>query len=81
MTPDVETASEHLTPMEEQTANAVELDFQTLFDRWSERGFPRDVVVPVALVVAVDAAKRAGISFDSAVETLKLIWFGANEPS
>lgn len=74
-------APDRLTPTEEATANAIEADFQTLFERWSERGFPRDVVVPMALIVAVDAAKRSGVSFESAVATLKLIWHGASEPS
>ena len=83
MTPEVsvETPSDMLTPTEEATANAIEQDFAKLFDRWTERGFPRNVVVPMALIVAVDAAKRSGVSFESAVETLKLIWHGANEPS
>lgn len=74
-------APDLLTPTEEATANAIEADFKTLFDRWSDRGFPRDVVVPMAFLVAVDAAKRSGVSFESAVETLKLIWHGPNEPS
>jgi hypothetical protein len=73
--------NDRLSPTEEATANAIEQDFAGLFDRWSERGFPRNVVVPMALIVAVDAAKRSGVSFESAVETLKLIWHGANEPS
>lgn len=77
----VEPAPDRLTPTEEATANAVEADFQALFDRWSDRGFPRNVTVPMALIVAVDAAKRAGVSFESAVETLKMIWFGSKEPS
>lgn len=72
---------DHLTPTEEATANAIEQDFAGLFDRWTERGFPRNVVVPMALIVAVDAAKRSGVSFESAVETLKMIWYGSNEPS
>lgn len=82
MTPEVsvETSSDTLTPTEEATANAIEQDFASLFERWTERGFPRDVVVPMALIIAVDAAKRSGISFESAVDTLKMIWFGANEP-
>jgi hypothetical protein len=73
-------APDRLTPTEEATANAIEADFAKLFDRWSERGFPRNVVVPMALIVAVDAAKRNGVSFEKAVETLQLIWHG-NEPS
>lgn len=83
MTPEVivETSADTLTPTEEATANAIEQDFASLFERWTERGFPRDVVVPMALLVAVDAAKRNGVSFESAVETLKLIWHGPNEPS
>ena len=85
MSPEVTTETtpvpDHLTPIEETTANAVETEFEALFDRWSERGFPRNVVAPMALIIAVDAAKRSGISFESAVETLKLIWHGANEPS
>lgn len=83
MTPEVpvETPSDTLTPTEEATANAIEQDFASLFERWTERGFPRNVVVPMALLVAVDAAKRNGVSFESAVETLKMIWFGAHEPS
>ena len=72
--------SDHLTPTEEATVNAIEADFQKLFDRWLDRGFPRNVVVPMAFLVAVDAAKRAGVSFDSAAETLQLIWHG-REPS
>ena len=74
-------APDRFSPTEEATANAIEQDFAGLFARWSERGFPRDVVVPMAFIVAVDAAKRSGVSFESAVETLKLIWHGANEPS
>lgn len=75
----VETPPAHkLTPTEEATANAIEADFATLFDRWSDRGFPRNVVVPMAFIVAVDAAKRAGVSFESAVETMQLIWHGRN---
>lgn len=75
----VETPTPHkLTATEEATANAIEADFATLFDRWSDRGFPRDVVVPMAFIVAVDAAKRAGVSFESAVETMQLIWHGRN---
>jgi hypothetical protein len=82
MTPEVEVpVPDHLTPTEEATANAVEAEFEALFDRWGERGFPRSVVVPMALIVAVDAAKKSGVSFESAVETLKMIWHGANEPS
>ena len=77
----VETSADTLTPTEEATANAIEQDFASLFERWTERGFPRDVVVPMALLVAVDAAKRNGVSFESAVETLKMIWHGAGEPS
>lgn len=73
-------AAERLSPTEEATANAIEADFKTLFDRWSDRGFPRNVVVPMAFIVAVDAAKRSGVSFESAVETLQLIWHG-KEPS
>lgn len=76
----VDTSSDTLTPTEEATANAIEADFASLFERWTERGFPRNVVVPMALIVAVDAAKRSGISFESAIETFKLIWHGANEP-
>jgi len=76
-----ETLPDTLTPTEEATANAIEQDFASLFERWTERGFPRDVVVPMALLVAVDAAKRNGVSFESAVETLKMIWHGASEPS
>jgi hypothetical protein len=30
----------------------------------------------MALIVAVDAAKRSGVSFESAADTLRLIWFG-----
>jgi hypothetical protein len=67
---------DRLSPTEEATANAIEQDFAGLFDRWSERGFPRNVVVPMALIVAVDAAKRSGVSFESAADTLRLIWFG-----
>lgn len=73
-------APDRLNPTEEATANAIEQDFNVLFDRWNERGFPRNVVVPMALIVAVDAAKRSGVSFESAVETLQLIWHG-KEPS
>ena len=82
MTPDVHAAPapDRLTPTEEATANAIEQDFAGLFDRWTERGFPRNVVVPMALIVAVDAAKRSGVSFESAVETLQLIWHG-KDPS
>jgi hypothetical protein len=82
MTPEVsvDTTSDTLTPTEEATANAIEQDFASLFEWWTERGFPRNVVVPMALIVAVDAAKRSGVSFESAVEALKLIWHGANEP-
>jgi hypothetical protein len=71
---------DRLTPTEEATANAIEADFAALFDRWSDRGFPRDVVVPMAFIVAVDVAKKSGISFERAVETLQLIWHG-REPS
>ena len=71
---------DRLNPTEEATANAIEADFTALFDRWSDRGFPRNIVVPMALIVAVDAAKRSGVSFESAVETLQLIWHG-KEPS
>jgi hypothetical protein len=85
MTPDVHAdavpENDSFTPTEEAAANAIEVDFETLFARWGERGFPRNVVAPMAFVVAVDAAKRSGISFESAVETLKLIWHGASEPS
>ena len=73
----VETPSLHLlTATEEATVDAIEADFAKLFDRWSDRGFPRDVVVPMAFIVAVDAAKRAGISFESALDTFKMVWFG-----
>lgn len=77
---DVSVFADRLTPTEEATANAIENDFQSLFDRWSDRGFPRNIVVPMALIVAVDAAKRSGVTFESAVETLQLIWHG-KEPS
>lgn len=66
-----------LTPTEEAAADAIEQDFAGLFERWSERGFPCAVVVPMALIVAVDAAKRGGVSFESATDTLRLIWFGS----
>ena len=71
---------DRLTPTEEATANAIEADFKTLFDRWSDRGFPRNVVVPMAFIVAVDVAKKSGVSFEKAVETLQMIWHG-KEPS
>jgi len=77
----VEATSERLTPTEEATADAIETDFEALFDHWSDRGFPRNVVVPMAFIVAVDSAKQAGISFESAVETLQLIWHGKNRKS
>jgi len=78
---DVSVSPDRLSPTEEATANAIEADFQKLFDRWGDLGFPRNIVVPMALIVAVDAAKRAGVSFESAAETLKMIWHGASEPS
>lgn len=65
-----------LTPTEEATANAIEDDFTRLFDRWVDRGFPRGVVVPMAFIMAIDAAKRCGVSYESAVETLQLVWHG-----
>lgn len=65
---------DQLTPAEEATANAIEADFALFFDRWRDRGFKRDVVVPMAFIVAVDAAKQNGISFDSALETMRMIW-------
>ena len=74
--PQVSVSPDRLTATEEATANAIEADFTKLFDRWSDRGFPRDVVVPMAFIVAVDAAKRSGVTFESAVETLQLIWHG-----
>lgn len=75
-----EASPDRLTPTEEATANAIEADFAKLFDRWSDRGFPRDVVVPMAFIVAVDVAKKSGISFERAIETMQLIWHG-KEPS
>jgi hypothetical protein len=65
-----------LTTTEEAAAHAIEADFEALFARWLDRGFPRNVVVPMAFLVAVDTAKRAGISFESAADTLRMIWFG-----
>lgn len=65
-----------LTPTEEATANAIEADFHTLFERWISRGFPRDVVVPMAFILAVDTAKQSGVSFERAVETLQVVWHG-----
>lgn len=69
-----------LTTTEEATANAIEADFQTLFERWIGRGFPRDVVVPMAFILAVDTAKRSGVSFERAIETLQVVWHG-KQPS
>jgi len=74
------TPTDRLTPTEEATANAIEADFQKLFDRWGDLGFPRDVVVPMAFIVAVDVAKKSGVSFERAIETMQLIWHG-KEPS
>lgn len=71
-------STDRLSPTEEATANAIEADFAMLFDRWRDRGFPRNVVVPMALIVAIDAAKNAGVSFESAIATLELIWRGRN---
>lgn len=68
----------HLTDTEEATASAIEADFAKLFERWNDCGFPRSVVVPMAFVVAVDAAKRSGVSYERALETLELIWHGRN---
>ncbi len=69
-----------LSPIEEATANAVEADFTHLFDTWADRGLPRNVTVPMALITAADEAKKNGVSFTSAVETLQLIWFGTTKP-
>lgn len=69
---------DQLTTTEEAAAHAIEADFEALFARWLDRGFPRNVVVPMAFLVAVDTAKRAGISFESAADTLRVIWFGDN---
>lgn len=71
--------AERLSPTEEATANVVEADLQDVFERWEARGFPRQVTVPMMLLTAVDIAKRSGVTFESAVETLQLIWHG--EPS
>jgi len=81
MEPSIHVDDNRLSPTEEATANAIEADFTKLFDRWTDRGFPRNVVVPMAFIVAVDAAKRSGVSFESAVQTLKLIWLGKDDPS
>lgn len=69
-----------LTTTEEATATAIEADFHSLFERWIDRGFPRNVVVPMAFILAVDTAKRSGVSFERAVETLQIVWHG-KEPS
>jgi hypothetical protein len=70
-----------LSPTEEATANAIETDFTLLFERWTALGYPREVIVPMALITAIDAAKGAGVSFETVLETLKLIWFGDTKPS
>jgi hypothetical protein len=69
-------SDDSLTPTEEATVRAIEADFERLYAYWLDRGFPRSIVVPMAFVSAVDAAKRAGVSFERALETLRLIWFG-----
>lgn len=73
--PVTETCTE-LSPTEEATANAIEAEFAALLDRWMSNGFPRNVIVPMTFILTVDAAKRCGVSFDSAVETLQLVWHG-----
>lgn len=65
-----------LTPTEEATVNAIEADLQRLFERWAFAGFPPTVIIPMAFVSIVDATKHAGVSFENAVETLRLIWHG-----
>lgn len=67
---------DRLTPIEEAAATAIEADFALFFDRWRDRGFNRDVVIPMAFIVAVDAAKQSGISFESALDTMRMIWHG-----
>lgn len=67
---------DRLTPTEEATVNAIEADFAELFERWEARGFPRTVVIPMALFFIVDLAKRTGVTFKRAVDTMHLIWHG-----
>ena len=68
------TAADRLTHAEETIANEIEHDFAKLFERWSYKGHPKNFVVPTALLIALDEARRSGISFQSALETLQLIY-------
>lgn len=57
-------------------ADEIDKDFERLFERWREKGYATEFVVPTALVFAMHTAKHHGISFESAIETLQLIWHG-----
>jgi hypothetical protein len=67
---------ETLTPVEEATADAIEADFAALVKRWQDRGFPRNVVVPMVFTLANDLARQSGIKFESAIETMRMVWLG-----
>ena len=69
-------AADCLTPTEQATTHAIERDFAALFARWEARGFPRTVVIPMALFFTVDVAKRSGVTYERAADTFHVIWHG-----
>jgi hypothetical protein len=63
-----------MTPTEEATAIAIEIDFAKLFTQWEARGLPRDSLIPMALFYTLDVGRRAGLSYERAAELLKAIY-------
>jgi hypothetical protein len=66
--------ADRLTHNEETVADEIEKDLAKLFDKWGFKGFPKNVVVPMALLLAIDEAKRSGISYKSVLETLQMVF-------
>ncbi len=65
---------DRLTPTEEVTAGAIEVDFAKLFMHWEANGLPRDSVIPMAMFYTLDVGRRAGVSYARAVELLQAIY-------
>ena len=71
---EVDAHEDRLTPTEETAALAIETDFAKLFMQWEARGIPRDTLIPMAMFYTLDVGRRAGVSFERAVDLLKAIY-------
>lgn len=62
--------------VETLVADEIDKDIERLFARWREKGYSAESVIPIVFIYATHIAKHNGITFESAVETLQLIFHG-----